>query len=238
MNPTQTITAAELATEIQTPVPTLAPTAPTPTSASPGAEITPAPTETDALGRAFDATKFAPRKDSRGRWINKNAGRKPGSAAAAAVSGKSFVAPDPQAPAVAGVPQSDRYDLAAEMYCRAGYSVLDGVFSADGEWLPENDSEHVALKTSLATYLRHKQSDDLPPGPAMALALATYSAKRLTKPRTMTRLRLFIYWAKSTWYSFRTGRKLDGLPSGAPAPLTEQSPLPPAPSPAATAQIP
>lgn len=221
---TETITAAELAAEALP----LEPSARGEANAAPQAAITsPAPAETDSLGRTFDAIKFAPKKDSAGRWVNKNAGRKPKSPTAAELSGKSFVAADaPPADAPPGA--ADRFDLAAEMYCRAGYSVLDGLFSANGEWLPESDGEHVALRGSLATYLRYKGSDDLPPGFALSLALATYASKRMSRPRTMTRLRLFVYWLRSWWHTFRTGQRLADLPPPAPpAPASESSPLPP-----------
>jgi hypothetical protein len=192
--------------------------------------------QVDSLGRAFDAGKFAPRFDSRGRWINKNAGRKPTTPAGAQESGKSFVPPDaapaaptaqPITPAAAIGPQSDRFDLAAEMYCRASYSIADGIFSGDGEWLPESDGEHLALRAAVATYLRHKNTDDLPPGLALALAAGTYGAKRMSRPRTLSRLRMFGYWIRARIYAWRTGRRLDDLPPQPPAPQSEQSPLPP-----------
>lgn len=255
---TETVTAADLAAEnLGTSAPTsaAAPLTPTAPSAAPAPAAAAAPAgtpgaapEVDALGRPFDPAKFSPKKDSRGRWVNKNAGRKPSNPAAASTSGKSYVAPDappagdPAAvPPDAGPPGSagtaaaaptiaaDRFDLAAEMYCRAGYSVLDGVFSGGGEWLPENDAEHVALRGALATYLRHKKTDDLPPGLALALATATYSAKRFSRPNTLTRLRLFGYWVRARVYAWRTGRALADLPPPTPpAPAADAAaPLPP-----------
>lgn len=243
----ETVTAAALANDNL-------PTAPAPAVPAPAAPPAPAgpaepppatagtPAEVDSYGRPFDPQKFAPRKDRKGRWINKNAGRPPKSAHAAAASGKSYVAPDPApagepsapagpaggpAPAPAA-PQSDRFDLAAEIYARAGYSVLDGLFSGDGEWLPESDGEHVAFRGALAAYLRHKGTDDLPPGAAFALAAATYAGKRITKPRTLSRLRLFSWWLRSKIYAWRTGRSLDDLPPPAPpAPAAAAQPLPP-----------
>lgn len=250
---TQTVTAADLAADnfSGSTKPAATPTEPKATAgstsaAAPAPEPAPAGVpgaapELDSIGRPFDSAKFAPRKDSKGRWINKNAGRKPASPTAAGASGKSYVAPDappghtaadPAATAapgaIPGQPTADRFDLAAEMYTRAGYSVLDGVFAGNGEWLPESDAEHVALRGALATYLRHKQTDDLPPGLALSLALATYGARRFSKPNTLTRLRLFAYWIKSKIWAWRTGRALDSLPPPTPpAPASEQRPLPP-----------
>lgn len=252
---TQTVSAADLAAEnLSTTKPAAAPSL-TPTPTPPTAAENPAPTVTgdpgktpdvDSLGRPFDPQKFAQKKDSRGRWVNKNAGRKPSSPAAATNTGRSYVAPDapPTIPGAAagqlppdasgtaaaapGPGAADRFDLAAEMYSRAGYSILDGVFAGNGEWLPESDAEHVALRGAMATYLRHKQTDDLPPGLALSLALATYGARRFSKPNTLTRIRMLSYWVRSKIWAWRTGRALDNLPPPTPpAPASEQRPLPP-----------
>jgi hypothetical protein len=223
---TETVTPADLAAESAPPA-TVTPAAPAPES-----EPTPAAAvETDAINRPFDAVKFLPRKDSAGRWINKNAGRKPRSPEAAQASGKSFVPPDAAAPAP-GPSGTDRYDLAAELYCRASYSTLDGIFSANGEWLPESDGEHVGLRNFLAAWLRARGSDDLPPNLAFALAAIPYGATRMTKPNTLSRIRLFVFWIRSRWFAFRTGQRLAALPEQPPAPPSEQMPLPPQPSPA------
>ena len=258
---TQTVSAADLAADnlsgqkpaTSTP-PQTAAAAPTPAAApaattaeAPAPAVTGVPGKTpdiDSLGRPFDPAKFSPKKDSKGRWVNKNAGRKPSTPAAASSSGKSYVAPDATAAVNAtgqplpdgsgtaatapGAVSADRFDLAAEMYSRAGYSILDGVFAGNGEWLPESDAEHVALRGALATYLRHKNTDDLPPGLALSLALATYGARRFSKPNTLTRLRMISYWVRSKIWAWRTGRALDNLPPPTPpAPASEQRPLPP-----------
>lgn len=229
----ETITAAELAADQLTPPPAAA--APSVSPPAIPAGVPGAAPEVDSLGRPFDAAKFAPKKDTRGRWVNKNAGRKPGSAPAATSTGKSFVAPDPDAtpPAAAAAADgpatpatADRFDLAAEMYTRAAYSVADGIFSGQGEWLPESDGEHVGLRQALATYLRHKGSDDLPPGVSLGLAVATYGAKRMSRPKTLSRLRLWGIWLSTKIYAWRTGRRLEALPAVA-APESEQRFLPP-----------
>lgn len=203
--------------------------------AAPAAKF-PEPGELDSKNHKWNAEKYLPRKDSIGRWIPKNAGRKKRAAV-------EFSDTDPNRPAadttetaptsssvvgsVVGVTaQGDRFDLAAELYTRAAYSVADGVFSANGEWLPESDGEHIALRGAVASYLRHKNSDDLPPGLALALAVATYGAKRVSKPNTQTKIRMFAGWIRAKFIGWRNGGKLDDLPS-IPVPASQTTPLPP-----------
>lgn len=251
------ITAQELIATTETPPATVTPPAepapdPAPTATSPAATVTApaAPTppagEVDRNGRPFDAKKFHPRKDSLGRWVNKNGGRRRTFAAqiarARALTSptaeppKSFVAPDattapaaPAAPAAApATPGHDRFDLAADLYARSFYSVADSVFAGSGEWLPDDDAEHAALRASLAAYLRHKGTDDLPPGWALTLAAGTYSAKRLQRPKTSTRLRFYAAWLRaklgSLLFSFRAGKV---APLSPPPPPAQVGPLPP-----------
>ena len=227
---TETTTAAALLDAQEMPATAPSPTPPAPVTPAPSpapADETPAPApaEKDSLGRAFDARKFAPRKDTRGRWVNKNAGRKPRHPQAAETSGKSFVAPDepPPAPApapgAAVLPGKDRFDLAAEMYCRSGYALLDMLFLAEGEWFPTSPSEHESLTTATAAYLRHKQCEDLPPGMIFALAIGGYAAPRLAKPRTRAAIAGLL------------GRgKRPAVPAGAPAPLPPEPPAPTQPA--------
>lgn len=192
---------------------------------------TPKPEELDSKGRKFDPTKHAPKKDVLGRWINKNVGRPRKSETATqpktdASQPVSQVGNAESPVGIPGHPSADRFDLAAELYCRAGYSVLDGAFSANGEWLPESDGEHVALRGAVATYLRHKGTDDLPPALALSLAVATYGAKRISKPNTATKLRIYFVWIRERWSTFRNGRRMENLPV-ATAPDSEKRPLPP-----------
>jgi hypothetical protein len=214
--------------------PTAPASSPTPTPASP--TKFPEPGELDSKNHKWYADKYLPRKDSIGRWIPKNAGRKKRGAVEFSESDPNRPTPETTetAPASSSVVGSlvgttatgDRFDLAAELYTRASYSVADGIFSANGEWLPESDGEHVALRGAVASYLRHKNSDDLPPGLALALAIATYGAKRVSKPNTQTKIRMFAGWIRAKFIGWRNGGKLDDLPKVV-APSSEHSPLPP-----------
>ena len=179
----------------------------------------PVPTgERDSLGRLFDPLKFKPKKDSLGRWHNLRGGRKPAT-------------PAPEQPAstvgepggMMAAPMADKYDAAAEMYCRAFYGIADMVFHGNGEWQPDNEGEHRALKDSLARYLRFKQSEDLPPGFALALAAGVYAAPRFVRPNTQRRTGEIVQWVKG-----KLTKKSDvvlfgngSLPNEAPKPQTD-----------------
>ena len=211
-----------------TPAPAATPSASPAASTAPAAE--PRPGDLDDAGNAYDPAKHNPRRNRKGLWAGKQ-GRPPGHGSSAPKSDapappRSVVGTVDGAPGSSTAAIGDRFDLAAELYTRAGYSVLDGVFSADGEWLPESDGEHVALRGAVATYLRHKGTDDLPPGLAVSLALATYGAKRISKPNTSTRVRLYFAWVRAKWQSWRTGREIDQLPR-AEIRANEKHPLPP-----------
>lgn len=212
----ETVSAATLA------APTLG-TAPTVTATAPGPKSQPAPIpgsgifdERDALGRLFDPLKFRPEKDAFGRWKNLRGGRPrkdgtpAGQPAPAGTPAGSFVAPDAPAPAVPSGP--DKYELAADMYCRAFYATADSLFAGGGEWAPDSDAEHEQLRAAAAAYMRAKGIDDLPPGPALLLAVGTYAAKRIQRPNTNTRWRLLVNYWKARFASWRTGRKIDALP--------------------------
>lgn len=229
---TETTTADKLASQTLAASP-VAPTSPAP-APSPAAA---APVQTDAIGRPFDGAKFFPRKDSLGRWVHRGVGRKPANGAAPKPTaakpspeappagtptepqpaGQSFIAPDP-APAAAVASGPDRYDLAADMYCRAFYSMADSILAGKGEWAPDNDAEHEQLRAASAAYMRAKGMEDLPPGPALLLAVATYSAKRIQRPNTATRLRMFVDYWRARFSTWRTGRKIDALPAISQAP--------------------
>lgn len=134
-----------------------------------------------------------------------------------------MVGPDPEpAPAAAEQPVApgpDRYELAADLYLRAFYSATDGVMAGAGEWAPDNEEEHVELRSALAAYLRHKGVEDLPPGPALALALGAYAAKRVQRPRTSTSLRTWWLWLRARWGSYRAARRIEAMPAPSPGPM-------------------
>lgn len=191
----------------------------------------------DNNGDKFDASVHAPEKTKHGYWKRlkpKPYGTKRTPTATAPASN-----PAPSPSVVGGIPGEsgpafapigDRYDMAAEVYSRAFYSVSDGLMAGGGEWLPENDGEHIALRGSMAAYMRHKGMDDLPPGLAFALAMATYAGKRVSKPNTQTRLRLFAQWAKARWGAWRHGRRIENLPDPVPVAESEKRPLAPGPA--------
>lgn len=245
-------TAAELNAEIVLPTPNErtiaalaeddAPTAPAsgvvPLPPAPAATRVPSSVDTSGMdnnGDKFDAALHAPEKTKHGYW--KRLKPKPYGTKRTATAPASNPTPSPSV--VGGIPGEsgpafapigDRYDMAAEVYSRAFYSVSDGLMAGGGEWLPENDGEHIALRGSMAAYMRHKGMDDLPPGLAFALAMATYAGKRVSKPNTQTRLRLFAAWAKARWGSFRHGQRMGNLPDAVPVAPSEVRPLAPGPS--------
>jgi hypothetical protein len=190
----------------------------------------------DNNGDNFDATIHAPEKTKHGYWKK----LKPRPYGFAKTASASAQGPTPSPSVVGGIsgessaaPIGDRFDMAAEVYSRAFYSVSDGLMAGGGEWLPENDGEHVALRGSMAAYMRQKGMDDLPPGLAFALAMATYAGKRVSKPNTQTRLRLFAAWTKARWGAFRHGQRMGNLPDAVAVADSEKRPLAPGPAVAA-----
>lgn len=221
-------TISSMAEDTATPVPPFATT----TTAT-AAPMDPKPGDLDHAGTPYDPATHEPRKNREGKWAGKPGRRKGGSNAPKPATGKPMpqsVVGDatggPVAPTIPGERLGDRFDLAAELYTKAGYSMLDGIFNGNGEWLPENDGEHVALRGAVATYLRHKNSDDLPPGLALALAVGTFGAKRISRPNTAMRIRFFGAWIRAKIQGWRNGGRLAELPAVS-APVSQQSPLPP-----------
>lgn len=172
----------------------------------------------DSLNRPFDPEKFRPEKDILGRWKNlkggkgggKRTARKAPTAPEPQTGGKqppppaeppaSVIPPDEPPPVEPPQPPgADRYALAAEAYLFAGYSLLDGAFAGRGEWMPDDQAEHDAMKGALAAWLRSRQSEDLPPGAAFALAAVGYGAKRFQRPNTQTRWRIWWLYLRAWW---------------------------------------
>jgi hypothetical protein len=216
----QTITAAELAGAVTMPEPSERAIETPPANSNAQTPTTaPAPKagDRDKTGRKFDPNRHAPRLLPSGRWASKRPHGRPRKTPA------SFVATDPQPsapPPAPEMPPADKYELAAELYCRTGYSLADGIFAGNGEWLPESEAEHLAIKQSVAAYLRHKQSEDLPPGWALALALAGYGAGRIAKPNTQKRIA-----ALTGWIASKLARKQPEptqIPTATPIPVAPQ----------------
>ena len=191
------------------PEPTDSPLAADPTGKTPDPSK-PQIGQVDTAGTVFDAEKHMadetgrPKTDVHGRFYSKHVGRKKGGPGNPKPPREPKIpGPDdvpefnkgPEQPPVSGLPSMprgpDRFDHAAELYCRTFYGTATAAFADDG-WQPDNEAEHVGLKTSVAAYLRAKNSDDLPPGLVLAMAVSAYSGKRLTRPKTKDRL-LFLW---------------------------------------------
>jgi hypothetical protein len=224
--------------------------------ATPAAQAAPAPAPSqdlrDSLNRPWNPALYKadaqgkPRKDTAGRWIAQNIGAPKKKAAPAAQPAQAAApAPSPgvvqdkaapaaawpaEDPAPAAPSGPDRYDLAADVYCRAFYSMADGAFAGHGEWAPDDEAEHIALRTAAAAWMRSRGMEEPPPGVALALAVVSYGAKRIQRPNTATRWRLLVAWGKARLQTWITGRKIDALP--APAPVQDKA-AQPKPAPAA-----
>lgn len=201
---------------------------------------TPPPPSAQALGKdsrgvLFDPKKFRPEKDILGRWKTIGGGRRKDPAVSAKPESRkpagnaapptpppdqpasgSVIPPDdatPPPPVTAG---EDRFAIAAETYLLAGYSLLDGAFAGKGEWMPDDQAEHLAMKQQLAHWLRSRNSEDLPPGAAFAVLALGYGAKRIQRPNTNTRWRLWWLSLRAWWGNRRAQVKLDALATPAP----------------------
>jgi hypothetical protein len=180
----------------------------------------------------FDPTKHRPEKNILGHWKTIGGGRPKGQTSkkpetapksnqpkppAPSDPDASVIPPDEPAPETAGEaqPGSDRYALAAEAYLFAGYSLLDGAFAGRGEWMPDNAAEHEAMKGALTAWLRSRQSEDLPPGAAFALAAVGYGAKRFQRPNTQTRWRMYWLYLRAWWGNRAARAKVEQIQDSA-----------------------
>jgi hypothetical protein len=62
------------------------------------------------------------------------------------------------------------------------------LFNASDEWQPDTLAEHEVIREPMARYLRCKQTEDLPPGTLLLLAISLYSIPRLVRPKTKERI--------------------------------------------------
>lgn len=168
-------------------------------SAQSGAVATPLATE-PLLGSPIVATPEdlmptddKPKKRGRGRppgSANKN---KDGSEESASVIVETQ--PAPISPiTVEQIPQVD-YALMSQMAFDAGTNSLAMLFGP--EWQARDETERSAVCNSLASYLRAKQVQDIPPGMMLTIVLCAYSAPRLRQPATANKLKLGWYWLKN-----------------------------------------
>jgi len=230
--------AADIARELAASMPT--PTAPLPAAApgelprhpSPAVEIHATAPEVDALGRKFDAAKFAadaagkPRKDKLGRFFSRLLGRGRATPAPAAPPPASFIPAEgptppptlPNAPEGQGIAAGkasgdadpDKYTLLADVYTRAAIAGAMGLMG--DEWEPDNEAEFRGLRDSLAAYLRAKQMEDLSPGWALALTGITYGARRLPRPKTQSRIAFFRAKLAAWWHGRQVSAAVAAMP--------------------------
>ena len=199
----------------------------------------------DSAGAAFDPSRHLARADGTpvvnrrtGRFMPVgNAARKTPAAAPAPASQPAAPAPAGPAPdlsdiaAAAKAPEPvpepagaepinpaagkspDRFTLLADVYTRAG---IAGAMGALGEeWSPDDDAEFVALRESVAAYLRATNREDLSPGWALTFAVMTYGAKRLPRPKTQSRLAFFREKITAWWRGRSVARTVASLPPAA-----------------------
>ncbi len=91
--------------------------------------------------------------------------------------------------------KTTNYEELATLVFHTGTGTLAMIFGP--EWNPENDQEKTQVCMALANYMRAKQVEDIPPGVLLAITLVAYSAPRLRKPTTASKLKLGWLWIKS-----------------------------------------
>jgi hypothetical protein len=87
------------------------------------------------------------------------------------------------------------YTKLAEITFSLSTGMLSGVFGP--EWQPENEEERKFVVQPLAAYYRSKEVKDLPPGVLLAVVVSAYGIRRLPKPGTSTKLKLWWVWLTS-----------------------------------------
>lgn len=122
----------------------------------------------------------SPRKNKDGTFSRKR-GRKSG------VTNKAEGVTFSEAQNATGV--ADEYDHAAALYFDTGSGVAVSLLSE--EWNPDNPDERAGMVRAIAAYLRAKGSVDISPGQALTFALIAYAGKRLSRPTTKERLKLW-----------------------------------------------
>ena len=117
----------------------------------------------------------------------------------------------------------DKYELAAEGFCKLGDAVMIRFFS---EEIANSKDEHAALKTALAPALRESDIGDMPPWVAFSMvALAVYLPK-FEKPTVKQRAAV-LYLKVRGFFARTMGRFFgprDGRPPVATAPKSERPP--------------
>lgn len=124
-------------------------------------------------------------------------------------------APDDSGSILADSPtETARKDAAADMTgrCAANLLITLGVTLGGDEWQPRSVpelglDERGQLETAFSEYCRVQGIDDIPPGWALTIAVASYALPRVTMPKTRSRLGRFKDWVGSKVLGWRSRRK-------------------------------
>jgi len=101
----------------------------------------------------------------------------------------------PTAPGAAAPAMPDvNYEVMAKMYFDMTTGSLQMIFGP--EWQPENQAERENVCAALKAYLAAKGVQDVSPGWLLAFVVVAYSAPRLRKPATSSKLRTLGEWCK------------------------------------------
>lgn len=196
------------------------PTEPTPETVPP--VVTPEAVETDAIGRAFDPSKFryeddgkTPKRDTMKRFIPLKAGRKnadgsPNKTATAAAP--SF--DDVEKAARAAVAERGETPIAAALVENATAETIIGaiqtalVIIGDEEGVLTDIEKEVVRRPLVRVLAKYEVSPDALPAEAdLAVAIAAVFIARIQRPKTATfvaKVRLAI----GNWWARRKGREL------------------------------
>lgn len=93
----------------------------------------------------------------------------------------------------------------AEVSFDTGTGILTMVFG--NEWQPKSKDEREQVVAALTRYFEIKNVRDIPPGVALTLVLATYSASRFRAPATSGKIKLAWSWLRVKWQNFRARRR-------------------------------
>ncbi len=202
--PVQTVTAADLAAPLaermpdvtaETETAALAPSVPRASFDSPPPDTAPK----DSRGVRFNPEKHAanedgtPRKNKHGNFYPKGLGKHGAAKIRANTSpapSEEMPAPTFNAPGSAPRPADpnlsafDEYDAAAEIYLLSAYGPLIVAFS---EHVRPDATEHAALKTAVANYLRVKQISEPSPGWSLFFVATAVAVKKSAIPEVRER---------------------------------------------------
>lgn len=206
------------------------PATPAPAQPAPVGPPPAAPVDADAKGVPFDPERHLPTKHPKtGCWMprRRSAATPPGApprspatngTASAGAAGEPLpdlsdierAAKAPEAAKPAAPTGPDRYDLLADVYCRAGIAGAMSVFG--DEWAADDEAEFVGLRNAAAAYLRATQREDLSPGWALAFAAFAYAGKRIPKPKTQSRIAYFREKLSAWWRGRSVARQMAAMP--------------------------